>query len=162
MTTFSATNDSTAVVKASREEIWEILTDPEELPRLTPNLQRVDADGDTWVWHMSRMPILGTSLAPSFTETMSFDEPSRIAFTHTPPDGTRERAGAEGTYDLTEVDGGTELAISLTISVDLPLPKMSQGAVTRVMNKVIERMGDQFADNLLDRLDARQAADSEE
>ena len=156
MTVFSATNDSTAVVEASREQIWEILTDPEELPKLTPNLERIDADGDVWVWHMSRMPILGTSLAPSFTETMTFDEPSRIEYTHTPPEGEKERAGAEGTYDLTEVDGGTELKISLTIKVDLPLPKLSKGAVTRVMNKVIERMGDQFADNLLKRLDTKQ------
>ncbi|QWC86190.1 SRPBCC family protein [Nocardioidaceae bacterium] len=157
MTTFSATNDSTAVVDASREEIWAILTDPEELPRLTPNLERIDADGDTWVWHMSRMPILGTSLAPSFTETMSFDEPSRIEFTHTPPEGSTERAGAEGVYDLQETDGGTELSISLTITVDLPLPKLSKGAVTRVMNRVISRMGDRFADNLLQRLEARRA-----
>ena len=156
MTVFTATNDSTAVVEASREEIWDILTDPEELPRLTPNLERIDADGDTWVWHMSRMPILGTSLAPSFTEKMTFDEPSRIEYTHAPPEGAKERAGAEGVYDLREVEGGTELKISLTISVDLPLPKLSKGAVTRVMNKVIERMGDQFADNLLSRLDAKQ------
>ena len=39
--------------------------------------------------------------------------------------------------------------------MDLPLPKLSKGAVTRVMNKVIDRMGDRFADNLLQRLEAR-------
>ncbi len=153
MTRFSATTESTAVVPADRQRIWEALTDPDVLPTLTPNLNSIDADGTTWVWNMTQIPILSTAIRPAFTEQMSFTEPERIEFTHTPPDGSKERAGAEGWYRLEEVEGGTALAISLTVCVDLPLPKLSSGAVTGVMKRVMDRMGDKFAVNLLDHLD---------
>src|SRR4249919_213780 len=103
MSTFSATTDSEAVVPADREAIWAALTDPDLLPRLTPLLRSIEADGDRWRWEMSRVSVLGVSLIPSFTERMSFDAPHRIEYTHAPPAGRNERTGADGWYELTEV-----------------------------------------------------------
>jgi carbon monoxide dehydrogenase subunit G len=153
MTRFSARDRSTEVVRAERAAVWAALTDPELLPRLTPYLHSIDVDGDRWRWNMARIPVLGLSVAPSFTEKMTFDEPRRIEFTHDPDSG-QEKAGVEGTYDLEEVDNGTRLAIDIDICVDLPLPGLSRSAVQGAMRGVIGVMGRRFATNLLRHLGA--------
>jgi carbon monoxide dehydrogenase subunit G len=155
MNRFSATTDSEAVVAADREAIWAVLTDPVVLPRLTPLLRRIDTDGDVWRWQMTSIRVLATSIAPSFTEQMKFDAPRRIDFTHAPPPGRTERAGAEGCYLLDSVPGATRLRISLTLSVDLPLARAARPAVERIMSTVMARTGDRFAANLLRHLGMR-------
>lgn len=153
MARFTSTTRSQAVVPAERVEVWQVLTDPRLLPKLTPYLDRILVDGDRWRWEMSRLPVLSVSVAPSFTERMDFDPQSRIDFTHEPPAGTTEKAAAEGTYTLEEVGPReTELTIDLTLTVDLPLPQVAAPAVGRVMQGVMARMGDKFAENLLDHL----------
>jgi carbon monoxide dehydrogenase subunit G len=154
MSRFTASNHSEAVVSAKRSDVWALLTDPEALPRLTPFLASIDADGDLWRWNMSRIPVLGVSIAPSFTERMTFDPEERIDFHHAPPDGKPERAAAEGWYVLDEVDAGTRLSIKLELCVELPLPKASKRAVQGVMDGVMRRMGERFAANLLRELHA--------
>jgi carbon monoxide dehydrogenase subunit G len=148
LTIFTATNTSNGVVAADRSAIWRLLTDPAKLAEMTPLLDHIEADGDRWRWVMTRIPILGISIAPAFTERMIFTPEERIAFTHAPPDGKPERASAEGTYHLTEVEGGTHLAIDLKLCVELPLPRMAKRAVDGVMDKVMAHMGDRFAANL--------------
>lgn len=152
MSTFSATNRSEAVVAADKHAIWVVLTDPELLRKLTPLLRRIDADGDLWRWHLIRIAALGVSISPAFTERMHFDENRRIEFTHEPPAGVTERTRAEGWYELTEVAGGTRLTISITLDVDLPLPRIAAPAVTRVMRTTMERTGHRFSANLLRHL----------
>jgi carbon monoxide dehydrogenase subunit G len=152
MNRFSATTASEAVVAADREAIWAVLTDPGLLPRLTPLLRRIEADGDLWRWEMTRIRVLATSITPSFTEQMKFDAPRRIDYTHAPPPGRTERAGAEGWYLLDEVRGGTRLRISLTVSVDLPLARAARPAVQPVMSSVMTRTGERFSANLLRHL----------
>jgi carbon monoxide dehydrogenase subunit G len=152
MTRFTATTESVAVVPADRMDIWRALTDPDLLPRLTPLLRSIDADGDTWTWHMTKISALGVSISPSFTETMHFDEGRRIDYSHTPPAGVRERAGAAGWYELSDVEGGTQLKISLGLDVELPLPRRTAPAVRRVMEGTLNRMGDRFSANLLRHL----------
>jgi hypothetical protein len=106
MNTFSAQTESDAVVPASRSDIWAALTDPDLLPRLTPFLEHIQADGDTWRWELSKIPILGVAIAPCFTEQMTFDPETRIEYRHAPPAGAVERTGVEGWYQLDEsVDG---------------------------------------------------------
>ena len=151
MTRFTAHDRSTEVVKADQAALWKALTDPDLLPRLTPYLHSIDADGDRWRWNMARIPVLGISVAPSFTERMTFDEPRGIEFTHDPESG-QEKAGVEGTYELEEVEGGTRLSIDIDICVDLPLPGMARGVVERAMGGVIAVMGRRFAANLLRHL----------
>src|SRR5581483_9149146 len=113
--------------------VWAALTDPELLPTLTPMLSHIEADGDVWRWSMVCISALGVSIAPSFTEQMRLEEPHLITYTHRAPAGVRERAGAEGRYELTEIPGGTHLAVELTLCVDLPLPRAAGPAVRRVM-----------------------------
>ena len=155
MNRFSAQTASDAVVAADRSAIWSALTDPELLPRLTPFVEDIEADGDLWRWQLSRLPVLGASLVPCFTERMAFEPESRITYTHAPPPGARERTGVDGWYALDDVDEGTRLRIELGITVELPLPKTSGFAVRRVMTSVVDRMGDRFAVNLLDHLGVR-------
>jgi carbon monoxide dehydrogenase subunit G len=149
MATFTATTRNREVVAAPRDEIWKALTDPDLLPRLTPYLDRIEVVGDHWRWEMTKLPVLGVSVAPAFTERMTFDDGKRIEFTHDPPGGGRERAGAEGVYQLEDAAGGTDLSIELTLCIDLPLPRAAAPAVQRVMRGVMDRMGTSFAANLL-------------
>lgn len=158
MATFSTTVDSEADITAARADVWKALTDPDLLARMTPLLRNIEADGDVWRWNMSRIGALGVSVSPCFTERMRFDEPNRIDYSHEPPDGKKERAGANGTYLLTDVDGGTHLAISLTLRVELPLPKAAKRSVERVMAGTMRRTGDKFSANLLAHLGATQIA----
>ncbi len=152
MTSFSATTESDAVVAAGRPEIWAVLTDPVLLPKLTPLLRKIDTDGDLWRWHLVKLSVLGVGISPVFTERMRFVEGSRIDYTHEPPPGVTERTGAEGQYLLSDVDGGTHLAISLTLHVDLPLSRLASPAVSGVMRATMQRMGDRFSANLLRHL----------
>jgi carbon monoxide dehydrogenase subunit G len=122
MTSFSATNRSSATLKSSRQDIWDALTDPELLPELTPYLHRIDVEGDRWTWHVAKVPLMGKSIGTCFTEIMSFDEPSRISYTH---DQARkdEPTAVDGEYHLKEVSEGTDVSIALTVSSELPFPR---------------------------------------
>lgn len=150
MTWFEARRESHAVVPAERAAVWGVLTDPSALARLTPLVESIEADGELWHWKLSGLSVLGKDLAPSFTERMSLSPQERIDFTHDPQG--KEKAGSEGTYELSDADGGTSLRIDLTVKVDLPLPGLSRGAVRATMNGVIAQMGNGFADNLAKEL----------
>ena len=152
MTRFSATNESEAVVAADRDRIWAVLTDPVLLPKLTPLLRGIDTDGDLWRWHLIRIAVLGVGISTVFTEKMVFDQGRRIDYSHQPPRGAVERTGADGWYELSDVSGGTHLAIGLTLHVDLPLPRMARPTVTQVMRSTMQRTGDRFSVNLLRHL----------
>jgi uncharacterized protein YndB with AHSA1/START domain len=156
VTSFSVSTTSSATVATDRQRVWDALTDPHLLPRLTPYLRRIephaDARGERWTWHLVRVPVLGSLVSPSFTEVMSYDEPSRIDFVHDPerPD---EKAGVEGRYTLKESASGTDLAIDLTITVDLPFPGIARPAVRAAMRAVIATMGARFSHNLVRHLE---------
>ena len=153
MARFTASTRSEAVVQADRMKVWKVLTDPALLPQLTPYLRHIAVDGEHWRWEMVRIPVLNLEIAPSFTEKMTFEEGKRIEFTHDPPAGAKERAAAEGWYELRDTDKGTELSIDLSLAVDLPLPRAAAPAVNRVMQRVMDGMGDKFAANLLAHVD---------
>ena len=125
VTRFSARTQAEAVVPADRADLWAILTDPDQLTELTPFLHAIDAVGDRWLWEMTRLEVLGVGVAPVFTERMVFSHLERIEFRHEPPTGTRERAGVNGWYALAEVDGGTHLATSLEVELELPLARVA-------------------------------------
>jgi carbon monoxide dehydrogenase subunit G len=151
MTRFTASNRSSATLKSSRTDVWKALTDPDLLPKLTPYLQRIDVDGDRWTWNMTKVPILGRSIGTTFTEVMTFEEPSRIEYTH---DESRsdENAGVEGVYLLEEAGSGCRVSIDLGVTMDLPFPKAMRRAVEGTMKGVMAAMGRRFAHNLLKHL----------
>ncbi|MFP5069977.1 hypothetical protein ACLFMI_09965 [Pseudonocardia nantongensis] len=142
--------------------VWGVLTDPVLLPKLTPLLSRIDPQGEHWRWHMVQLAVLGVGIKPVFTERMTFSEGKRIEFTHEPPPGRTEWAGAEGHYTLADAepgpDGrpGTVLDIALTLDVDMPLSRLAAPVVTRTMRATMDATGDRFAANLLRHLRAEQ------
>ncbi|MBW0102270.1 hypothetical protein I4I78_07515 [Pseudonocardia sp. KRD-291] len=103
-----------------------------------------------------RLKVLGVGISPVFTERMTFVDKQRIEFTHEPPPGVSEWAGAEGRYELSDVEGGTNLAIDLHLAVDMPLSRLATPVVTRTMQATMQMMGDRFTANLLRELDAQQ------
>lgn len=158
MATFSTSTRSAATVTASPEEVWAVLTDPGLVARLTPFLSRVRAQGEHWVWEMTKVPVLGSSFSFTFTERMTFHEPHRIDFTHDPGAGSgREPAGVQGWYALEPRAAGTHLKTSMAIRVELPFPGLARPAVTAAMKGVVTLMGQRFAQNLLHHLGARAA-----
>ena len=154
MTEFRSRNRSVATVPAAPERIWDVLTDPELLAELTPLLDRISARGDIWTWTLAGISGLGLEVAPTFTERMTFVPISRIDYHHEPPPGSSERAGVDGTYQITRVgDEVSKLAIDLTLCLELPVPGFGRGAVERIMASTMGRTGDGFARNLYRHLD---------
>jgi carbon monoxide dehydrogenase subunit G len=151
MAEFTVSNRSEATVDSGRDHVWAALTDPALLPRLTPYLRHIDADGDRWTWHLVRIPVLGAVVAPTFTEVMTFDEPTSIRFEHDPA-RTEESAGVTGDYRLSERGSGTHLRIDLAITVDLPFPRVAGPAVRTAMRGVVGAMGHRFSSNLVRHL----------
>ena len=152
MARFSATTRNDIVLAVPRERIWAALVDPELLPRLTPLLRRIEVDGPFWRWHLAGLSVLGVGITPVFTERMVFYDGRGIGYTHAPPPGVVESAGAEGSYVLVDVPGGTHLAIELTLTVELPLSRLAAPAVRRVMTATMQRIGERFGANLLHHL----------
>jgi len=144
---FHARNRSAATLAATQDQVWDILVDPDLLVRFTPNLKRIDVDGDRWTWHLTRLPVLSAAIEPSFTEVMELDKPERIFFRH---DETRteERAGVDGEYVIRPVADGTVVTIDIGIWVDLPLPRLARPAVERVMSTVVAGMGYRFGQQM--------------
>lgn len=153
MNRFETRNHSRADVPAPRSEIWSILRSHEALAEMTPLLDDISVSGDLWCWKMSGISALGVEIAPSFTECMTFDPQSTIRFRHQPPEGARERAGADGVYTLESIDDErTHLEIDITLHVELPLPRAARRAVSRIMSSTMTRTGDVFAERLYRRL----------
>lgn len=157
MTTFTTSNRSVATVTAEVHEVWEVLTDPALLARLTPFLHSVTEHGEHWVWQLTKIPVLGKSFSFTFRERMDFDEPHRIDFTHDPAPGADETAGVVGFYALEQRAKGTHLETSMTITVELPFPGLLRPAVTAAMHGIIALMGQRFGHNLLHHLGAHNA-----
>lgn len=151
MTTFTATNKSAATLKSARPDVWKALTDASLLPELTPYLQRIDVVEDRWTWHVTKVPVLGRNIGSTFTEVMTFDEPSRINFDHDPqrPEETTE---VNGEYHLEEAGSGTRVSIELRVSVELPFPRAMRRPVEGAIAAVMAGMGRRFASNLLRHL----------
>lgn len=152
MNRFHAHNRSEAILDATPDRVWSILTDTDLLVRFTPYLKHIDVgpcEGaeECWTWHLTRIPVLSSAIEPSFTELMEFDEPQRIVFRH---DSSRpdEHAGVDGEYLLSPEGRCTRVTIDLGIWVDLPMPKVARPAVERVMNTVVAGMGYRFGQNV--------------
>ncbi|MEO6653338.1 MAG: SRPBCC family protein [Ilumatobacteraceae bacterium] len=149
MTAFRSRNHSVATVPVTAEAIWQVLTDSALLARLTPLVDRIVPHGERWAWTLAGISGLGLEVAPTFTERMTFVPVSRIDFQHEPPPGSHERAGVNGTYQITRVDESTtKLGIDLSLCVELPLPSFSRRAVETIMGSTMQRTGDAFAKNL--------------
>jgi carbon monoxide dehydrogenase subunit G len=146
---FRSHNRSTPVVPVPPDQMWEVLTDPELLAKVSPLVTRIEARGDRWSWTLAGIPGLGFEIAPTFTERMTFVPISRIDCVHEPQPGRSERAGLDGTYLITKVDdGSSKLVTDLTLSVELPLPGFSRLFVEGVMGRAMRRASDAFARNL--------------
>lgn len=144
MATFTARKKSEATVPHDRSAVWEVLVDPSLVARMTPMVSGISATGDHWHWQLVTIPLLGRSFDLGFTEAMTFHPQRRIDFRHAPA-GT-ERAGSDGSYALADAkDGATLLAIDLTVTVDLPFPRLARPAVTASMQTVLGAMGIGFA-----------------
>ncbi len=158
MTRFTASKQSAATVKASREQVWEALTDPTLLPRLTPYLQRIDVGEDdhgvTWTWHVTRVPVLGRSIGSSFVEQMDFEEPTRIGYSPH-PDHPEQQTLVRGEYHLESRGSGTRLSIDIEVGVELPFPRVARPAVEAGIATVMSGMGVAFSRNLLRHLGER-------
>lgn len=159
MATFSATKVSEATVAHPRDLVWDVLTDPATIAKLTPMVRSITAEGDLWHWQLAKIPVLGQSFELGFTEAMTYDPSSTITFAHAPQDGKDERAGTNGRYDLSDADaeGSTDLRIELTVTVDLPFPKLAKPAVQATMQAVLAAMGSGFGRSIEKELRTRAA-----
>ena len=157
MASFSAKKTSEATVDHPRDLVWEVLTDPATVAKLTPMVRSITAEGDLWRWQLARIAVLGQSFELGFTEAMSYDPKSRISFSHSPRGD--ERAGTEGRYDLSDAQGksSTHLRIELAVTVDLPFPRLAKPAIQATMQGVLAAMGSGFSRSIEKELRTRAA-----
>lgn len=147
MHTFSARNVSEETVPYDVDALWAVLTDPSTVQQLTPFVRRITPDADRWFWELTSIPVLGKKFRPAFTAIMDFQPEQRISYEHD-PSRTDELAAVNGVYTLTPVDGGTHLAIDITVEARLPFPGLMSPAVRTGMTVVMTQMGNGFARNL--------------
>ncbi len=147
MAAFTAHNHSEATVEHPLDRLWEVLTDPGTVQKLTPLVRRITADGERWHWELTAIPVLTHRVQPAFTEVMRLQPKKRISFSHDEA-RTEEFVAADGEYSLRKVEGGTHLTIDLTITARLPLPRLVAPAVQGVMHAVMTQMGNGFASAL--------------
>ncbi len=150
MRTFAQRITSNDRIRIERDPLHAILVDPDMLAQLTPLVQSIEVRGDRWEWQLIGINALGIKAAPRFTTVMDIAE-TRIAFE--PADDTDELAAATGAITV-EPDGDahTVVAIDLTATVELPLPRLATRAVQSVMFSTMKAGGARFAENLLRHL----------
>ena len=120
----AATTTAEAIVLATREQIWELLRDADEVARLTPFVTRIEDRGEHWIWSMTRLPVPKATLSPTFTEKMEFVELERIEFKHDAPEGSDENACVDGWYELEELEPES-LLFDFLVAVRLELLESS-------------------------------------
>jgi carbon monoxide dehydrogenase subunit G len=145
MAAFTAHNHSEATVEHPVDRLWDVLTDPATVQRLTPLVHRITARGDRWHWELTSIPVLTHRVQPAFTEVMALEPKQRITFSHDETRARDEFVAADGVYRLREVESGTHPEIDLTIRARLPLPRIVAPAVEGVMHAVMTQMGNGFA-----------------
>ena len=157
--TFSATKTSEATVAHPRDLVWDVLTDPATVAKLTPMVRSITAQGDLWHWQLAKIQILGQSFELGFTEAMTYDPKTTITFAHAPKSAKeKERAGTDGRYELSNAGKeSTHLRIELTVTVDLPFPRLAKPAIQAAMQGVLAAMGTGFARSIEKELRARAA-----
>jgi len=153
--TFSSSRLAEAVVDGPIESVWELLVDPSVLARHTPFISTIrDLGDDKWCWSLSGITYPGGHFGATFIEEMTFMPTTRIDF-RPDPDAGNQRAGATGTYTLTEDGPRTHLRIELTVSIQLPAPKAARRLIEPAMHSVIAYMGDSFAKGFVRELSSR-------
>jgi uncharacterized protein YndB with AHSA1/START domain len=150
MTTFAQRITSNDRIEVQPERLYEYFVTPHLLAKLTPLVKSIDVDDDHWTWQLVGVNALGINAAPCFTTIMDVDT-DRIGFR--PDPHADDRASATGTITV-EADGPehTVVAIDLTATVALPLPRMAAKGVQSVMFSTMKAGGSRFADNLLREL----------
>jgi carbon monoxide dehydrogenase subunit G len=155
LNSFTATRRDVAQVRASVDEVWALLVQPEVLVRHTPFLHAIEDLGDgRWRWEVGGIRYPGGQFTTSFTERMTFEPGRRILFRHEPV-SSHELAGAEGRYELSAAGSGTTLEIEASITARLPAPRRAAPVIRKAMDVVIGQMGRAFAAGLLKDLGER-------
>jgi carbon monoxide dehydrogenase subunit G len=140
------------VVAAGPKEVFESLSDPQELTRLIPRVQKVDvlerhADHARIATHMSMGGIFGTIRCEG---ELRWVEPSSITFTVQKP------LPLENRWSLTPIVGGTEITVMMSLDLVPLLGPLAQfvpaNAVTDILGKdidgALQRIADTVSGNL--------------
>jgi uncharacterized protein YndB with AHSA1/START domain len=101
------------VVGGSLDEVWRVVSDPDQLPRWWPGVSRVEeATPEAWTTVLTSPK--GKSVRMDFTRVAS-EEPSRLVWRQEVEQSPFERILAEATtsVELSATEDGTRVAIAL-------------------------------------------------
>jgi len=101
------------VVPRGREEVWQVVSDPAQLPRWWPGVTRVE-DATAQAWTTVLTSAKGKSVRMDYTR-VSAEEPTRLAWRQEVEQSPFERILAEATtsVELSAADAGTRVTIAL-------------------------------------------------
>ena len=157
MATFSTSNRSAATVTADVEAVWDVLTDPALVARLTPFLQRVRRGGRALGLAADEGARCSARASRSRSASGWTSTPHRIDFTHDPAPGADEAAGVVGWYALALVRMGRTSRRRWRSPSTSPSPVSSGPPSITAMKGVVALMGQRFSHNLLSHLGATTA-----
>ena len=101
------------VVPRAPDEVWRLVSDPDQLPRWWPGVTRVE-DATAQAWTTVLASPKGKSVRMDYSRVEA-TEPSRLVWRQEVEQSPFERILAEATtsVELSEADGGTRVAIEL-------------------------------------------------
>jgi uncharacterized protein YndB with AHSA1/START domain len=101
------------VVPRAPDEVWQVISDPAQLPRWWPGVTRVE-EATTQAWTTVLTSPKGKSVRMDFTRVEA-SEPTRLVWRQEVEQSPFERILAEATtsLELSEAEAGTRVAIAL-------------------------------------------------
>ena len=101
------------VVPRAPDEVWQVISDPAQLPRWWPGVTRVE-EATTQAWTTVLTSPKGKSVRMDFTR-VDASEPTRLVWRQEVEQSPFERILAEATtsLELSEAEAGTRVAIAL-------------------------------------------------
>ncbi len=132
---------------ASRQEVWDVLSDVSRFGTLMPNVVRYERVEDGWYWEMEGSSPVGHRLRPSFTLRYRLEAPQRLSF------DSKERheddiPAARGEVALADAEGETEATMQLEVHVSVPVPSLLVGPAQRFFQAELGRLAEGFIANL--------------
>lgn len=124
--------ERTVTVDAPREEVWEVLSDPERRARVVSVVEDFRVEGEEYVWAV-RVPLVRKTVSVR-TRDVERDPPRFVRFA-----GDSKVFDVEGEHELTEVEAGTEIRSRFVVDGKFP-------GVERFFEKNV----DDEIDNLVD------------
>lgn len=140
----------TARVRAPVADVYRFFAEPDLMAQEAVNLDRYEKLDDTrsrWLFR-SRTQAKGLDFAPEYTVTISGNGEDRVSWRSIPGLGNTE---SEGSVELRETGGATEIRYRQVSTPDLPVPKLVARMFEIIARKLALKDMEEYFDRVVRR-----------